>query len=196
MNTTKIAILFSGNGSNLENLYLKLHNKTYTTLNDEEYRIEVCLAVSSRSDAFGIKRCENLGLKCELLSSRDNKIDYDKKLIDILKSYNIELVLLAGFMRVLSENFCDNFIAINIHPSILPLFKGANAIVESYNSDMKIAGVSVHFVSKELDAGKLIAQESIQKIDGEDFSEFKDRIHTLEHDIYPKAVLKVLSCKN
>lgn len=187
MITKNIAVLFSGNGSNLENLYLKLHNKIF-----DDIKINFNIAVSSRRDAYGIKRCENLGLKCEILASKENKDNYDLKLLDILKPYNIDLVLLAGFMRVLSDDFINVYQTINIHPSILPLFKGACAIVESYQSDMKVAGVSVHYVNSELDSGELIEQDTIRKIDGEDLESFEKRIHNLEYEIYPKAVLKVL----
>lgn len=186
-----IAILFSGNGSNLENLYLKLHNKIFN-----DVKIEFKIAISSRKDAYGITRCNNLGLKCEILSSKENKENYDLKLLDILKPYSIDLVVLAGFMRILGDEVINAYKIINIHPSILPLFKGANAIVESYQSDMKVAGVSVHYVSSELDSGELIDQDTLKKIDGEELESFKNRIHNLEYEIYPKAVLKVLlECK-
>ncbi len=187
MITKNLAVLFSGNGSNLENLYLKLHNKVF-----DNCKIDFKIAISSRKNAYGITRCENIGLKCEVLSSKDNKENYDLKLLDILSPYNIDLVVLAGFMRVLSDRFIDAYTTINIHPSILPLFKGANAIVESYQSNMKVAGVSVHYVSSELDSGELIDQDTIKKIDGEELESFKNRIHNLEYEIYPKAILKVL----
>ncbi|RAX53049.1 phosphoribosylglycinamide formyltransferase [Helicobacter sp. 16-1353] len=195
MKIKNLAILFSGNGSNLENLYLHLHNKIFDGM-----KINIPLALSSRRDAYGIKRCEYLNLKCEILSSKDYKDksveEYDARLIEILQSYNIDLVVLAGFMRILSDRFCQTFCALNIHPSILPLFKGSNAIIESYQSDMKIAGVSVHFVSKELDSGILVEQDIIHKIEGESLESFEARIHSLEYKIYPKAILKVLSkCK-
>ena len=186
-----IAILFSGNGSNLENLYLKLHNKIFN-----DVKIEFKISISSRKDAYGITRCNNLGLKCEILSSKENKENYDLKLLDILKPYSIDLVVLAGFMRILGDEVINAYKIINIHPSILPLFKGANAIVESYQSDMKVAGVSVHYVSSELDSGELIDQDTLKKIDNEDLKSFENRIHNLEYEIYPKAVLKVLlECK-
>lgn len=187
METKNIAVLFSGNGSNMENLYLKLHNKTFGDI-----RIDFKIAISSRKDAYGITRCKNLGLNYKVLASKENKENYDLKLLEILKPYDITLVVLAGFMRVLSDDFINVYRTINIHPSILPLFKGANGILESYKSDMKIAGVSVHYVNSELDSGELIAQDVIKKIDGEDLESFENRIHALEYEIYPKAVLKVL----
>ncbi|MDE6885583.1 MAG: phosphoribosylglycinamide formyltransferase [Helicobacteraceae bacterium] len=189
MKEVRLAILFSGNGSNLENIYKNMNDKNF-----DDFLVKIPLAISSRKDAYGIERCKNLGLKCEIIASKEHKVDYDKKLISILESNNINLVILAGFMRILGKEFCSKFIALNIHPSILPLFKGANALKESYQSDMKIAGASVHYVSDELDSGELIEQDIIYKIEGESFSDFESRIHALEHKIYPKAILKAL-CK-
>lgn len=190
LRTKHIAILFSGNGSNMENLYRTLHNRDFG-----DTHIEIPLSIASRERAFGIKRCENLGLKCAILPSRDYGEYYDEALLDTLGKYPIDLVVLAGFMKVLGERFLARYTTINIHPSILPLFKGANGIVESYQSDMKIAGVSVHFVTSELDSGALIAQDIIHKIEGESLADFEVRIHALEHRIYPQAVLKVLGCE-
>ncbi|RDU62652.1 phosphoribosylglycinamide formyltransferase [Helicobacter sp. MIT 14-3879] len=190
MKIINLAILFSGNGGNLENIYKKLNSKEFGDI-----KINFPIAISSKYGAFGITRCSNIGLNCKILDYKENKINYDEKLINILKSYNIDLVILAGFMRILGDSFCSRFKALNIHPSILPLFKGANAIKESYESYMKIAGVSVHYVSNELDSGELIMQDIIYKIDGESLESFEDRIHALEYEIYPKAILKALNCK-
>lgn len=189
MRTINLAILFSGNGSNLENIYKRLNNKVH---NDK--LLNFPLAISSKKSAYGIKRCENLGLKCEVLDYNEHKIGYDIKLMEALKEHRIDLVILAGFMRILGAEICASFKILNIHPSILPLFKGANAIKESYESYMKIAGVSVHYVNEELDGGELIAQDIIYKIKDESLESFESRIHALEYEIYPKAILEVLDC--
>ncbi|MGX2982120.1 formyltransferase family protein [Helicobacter sp. 23-1045] len=159
---------------------------------DSVLRLNFSIAICSNKSAFGITRCKNLGLKCEVIDYKANKGDFFEKIIATLESHNINLVILAGFMKILPPKFTAKFRAINIHPSILPLFKGAHAIAESYQSDMKIAGVSVHFVNDELDGGALIAQDIIQKIDGESFESFESRIHALEHELYPKAIIKAL----
>lgn len=189
MKMINLAILFSGNGSNLENLYKRLNDKIH---NDK--MIHFPIAISSKKNAYGIKRCENLGLKCEVLDYNEHKLGYDMKLMELLKGYKIDLVILAGFMRILGAEICANFKILNIHPSILPLFKGANAIRQSYESYMKIAGVSVHYVNEELDGGEIIAQDIIHKIKDESLESFEDRIHALEYEIYPKAILEVLDC--
>lgn len=227
MKDYKIAILFSGNGSNLENLYTKMQdfcieiecdsnaldssdcdssdfekNGDSAKMQDSSnlartIKLDFTCAISSKKSAFGIKRCERLGLKCEIIDFKSDKSAFEKTM-DILEANRIDLVVLAGFMRILPPSFTARFKAINIHPSILPLFKGANAIKESYESDMKIAGVSVHFVSDELDSGALISQDIIYKIDNESLESFEERIHNLEHKLYPQALIKaikILECK-
>ena len=186
MESKNIIILFSGNGSNLENIYKKMHGKIFG-----DFKIQIPLAISNNARAYGITRCKDLNLNYVVLENKN----FDFELINILKNEKIDLVVLAGFMRILGEEFCKSYKTINIHPSILPLFKGANALRESFESYMKIAGVSVHFVNEILDSGELIAQDIIQKINGENFEDFKQRIHALEHRIYPKAILEVLNCK-
>ena len=199
MKTINLAILFSGNGSNLENVYKKMQNayivvsKSMCESSENEIvMLNFPIAISSNESAFGITRCANLGLKCEIIDYKANKGDFFEKIIATLESHKIDLVILAGFMKILPPAFNAKFHAINIHPSILPLFKGAHAIEQSYQSDMKIAGVSVHFVNDELDSGALIAQDIIQKIDGELLESFEARIHALEYEIYPKAIEKAV----
>ena len=194
MKTIRLAILFSGNGSNLENIYKKMQGLVISesSRNGESIKLDFVLAISSKESAFGIQRCANLGLKCEVVDYKQNKADFIPKIIALLERNQIDLVILAGFMRILPPEFTAKFRAINIHPSILPLFKGAHAIEQSYQSDMKIAGVSVHFVSDELDSGALILQDIIHKIEGESLENFEARIHKLEYEIYPKAIIKAI----
>lgn len=197
MKTINLAILFSGNGSNLENVYKKMQNAYIVVSKSMQSDNEIIMlnfpiAISSNESAFGITRCANLGLKCEVIDYKANKGDFFEKIIATLESHKIDLVILAGFMKILPPAFNAKFHALNIHPSILPLFKGAHAIAESFESDMRIAGVSVHFVSDELDSGALIAQDIIQKIDGELLESFEARIHALEYEIYPKAIEKAV----
>ena len=248
MKEMRLAILFSGNGSNLENVYRKMQgvainlckaskispnqskqnanssivdeksglrrhelgNKTDGLLTkrvaslpdlspQDEFatiKLNFILAVSSNESAFGIQRCANIGLQCEVVDYKKNKADFFEKIMQILQNHKIDLVILAGFMRILPPAFNAKFRAINIHPSILPLFKGANAIRESFESDMKIAGVSVHFVSDELDGGALIMQDIIHKIEGESLEDFEGRIHELEYEIYPKAIIRAIQMVN
>lgn len=188
MSIKKIAILFSGRGSNLLSLLEKLHNKTFNGIT-----LQVALTISNKKDAGGIKHSRFFGIEPVLIEHKNFKTreDFDKELVKNIKSHHIDLTILAGFMRILTPTFTTQIKAINLHPSILPLFKGANAIEESFNSDMKLGGVSVHFVSEELDGGSLIAQEAFQK-ESMNLEEFKKKIHKIEHEILPKSVVKLL----
>lgn len=185
----KLVILFSGEGSNLQTLIEKLHLKQF---GDEN--VEVVSAFSNNPEANGIKRCERFGVRCEVRNHKfyDSRESFDQALVNLIHSFSPDLVILAGFMRILSPVFTQNIKALNIHPSLLPLFKGSNAMRESYESNMKVAGITVHWVSEELDSGEIVAQKCLEKIEGESFEDFKARMHTLEHQLYPEAVLKVL----
>lgn len=119
--------------------------------------------------------------------------EFDQALVDEIKKYDVDLTVLAGFMRILTPVFTTQINAINLHPSLLPLFKGAHAIKESFESEMLVGGVSVHYVSEELDAGKLISQRAFEKTEGMSLEEFEAKIHSIEHEILPESIVKILS---
>ena len=190
-----IALLFSGNGSNLENIirYFR-QDSVKSELASQKINADFVLAICNKKEAFGITRCKNLGIECKILAHKDfaTRAKFDNALFDILHKEGIDLVILAGFMRILGSEIVSKIRAINIHPSFLPLHKGANAIKDSYLSSEDFGGVSVHWVSKELDSGEIILQEKLLKIKGESMEEFEKRIHALEYDIYPKAIISAL----
>lgn len=180
----KIVILFSGEGSNLENLIKKLHQKS----------VIVVAAITNNPEAKGIEKAKNLGVDVEILNHKefDSRELFDTKLVETIQSLNVDLTVLAGFMRILTPIFTDQIKAINIHPSLLPLFKGANALERSFESEMKVAGISVHEVVTEIDAGKIIMQKCFDK-SNMDFDTFKKRVHDSEHELFPKAVIEILT---
>jgi len=184
MSLKKVAILISGEGTNAENIIKKLHTK----------KLEVVKVISNKADANGIKRATKLGIDTVVIESKkfSTREDFDKELVKQLQKETLDLVILAGFMRILTPVFTDNIKALNIHPSLLPLFKGSKAIERSFESDMKVAGVSVHEVTSELDGGEIIAQECFNKEDLS-FCEFEKRIHEIEYELYPKAICKYLN---
>lgn len=185
----KLAVLFSGNGSNLENILEKLHKKT---IGENTY--EVVLCICNKKDAFGVQRAKKFGLDTVIVDHKayNTREEFDTILVQKIKESGANLTVLAGFMRILSPVFTKNIKAINLHPSLLPLFKGAHAIKESYESDMKVAGVSVHWVSEELDGGMIIAQKAFEKRNLS-FEEFEEKIHSLEHEILPLSVIEIFS---
>ncbi|MBR4141043.1 MAG: phosphoribosylglycinamide formyltransferase [Campylobacter sp.] len=185
----KIAVLFSGSGSNLQSILDKLHGKIF-----DDIKIEVVLTLTNKPNAYGIQRAAKFGLTSVVIDNKNfvSRQDFDKKVVEEIKKSGAELTVLAGFMRILTPVFCDNIKAINLHPSILPLFKGAHAIDESYQSDMQVGGVSVHWVSAELDGGKIIAQQTFQR-ENKTRDEWEAKIHEIEHELLPKTIVEILS---
>jgi len=185
----KIAVLFSGSGSNLEKILEKVHNKSFSTC-----KIEIACLICNKKDAYGIQIAKKHGLETTIIEHTNYKDreSFDKKMVEVIKQNGIDLVVLAGFMRILTPEFTKNVNAINLHPSLLPLFKGAHAIEDSYNSDMKVGGISIHYVSEELDAGKIIAQECFKKEKDMSLEEFEKKIHSLEHQLLPKTIIELL----
>ncbi|MBM0636475.1 phosphoribosylglycinamide formyltransferase [Campylobacter sp. VicNov18] len=185
----KLAVLFSGNGSNLENILEKLHQKTIAK---NSYEVVLCLC--NNKEALGIQRAKKYNLKSIIIDHKNYKTreEFDEVLVQKIQESKADLTILAGFMRILSPVFTKQIKAINLHPSLLPLFKGTNAIKQSYQSDMKVAGVSVHWVSEELDGGEIITQKAFEK-HNLSFEQFEEKIHALEHEILPLSVVKIFS---
>ena len=150
------------------------------------------LCLCNKKDAYGIQRAKNFDLESVIIEHKDykNREEFDEILVKKIKESGADLTILAGFMRILSPVFTKNIKAINLHPSLLPLCKGAHAIKESYESDMKVAGVSVHWVNEELDGGKIIAQKAFEK-QNLTFEEFEAKIHGLEHEILPLSIVEI-----
>ncbi|WP_122871823.1 phosphoribosylglycinamide formyltransferase [Campylobacter showae] len=192
MLTKKIAVLFSGGGSNLEAILEGLHGKVFG-----ETRIEVALTLTNKANAGGIEKAAKYGLKSVVIEHVNftSREEFDAAVVEEIKHANVDLTVLAGFMRILTPVFTSQVRAINLHPSLLPLFKGAHAIKESFESDMKVGGVSVHWVSEELDGGKIIAQRAFEKSAGMSLEEFEAKIHAIEHEVLPETIVQILTDK-
>lgn len=180
----KIVALFSGEGTNLANLIEKIHLK---------HGAIVC-AITNNPEAGGIAKARTANIPVEILDHRDyeSRETYDAALVDLINEYNPDLVVLCGFMRILTSVFTSQVRAINLHPSLLPAFKGARAIERSFESDESVCGVSVHWVSEELDAGEIILQKSFTKNPKDTLEEFSAKIREIEHEILPLSVIKIL----
>jgi phosphoribosylglycinamide formyltransferase 1 len=181
----RIVVLFSGEGRNLHNIIEKLHGKV----------CEVCCALTNKQDAKGLQNLDAAyGIKSEVLEHGkfDSRESYDTALVAILKKYDSDLVVLAGFMRILTPVFTSQIKAINLHPSLLPKYKGANAIQNSYESGDTQCGVSVHWVSEELDGGEVIAQKSFLRDNAMGLQEFTNKIKALEFELLPEVITEIL----
>ncbi|PAF51569.1 phosphoribosylglycinamide formyltransferase [Helicobacter sp. 13S00477-4] len=182
----------------MQNIIHNLHNKYFIRGVCEKVCIEIVACITNNPDAYGISRCKDLNIKCEVLSHKDFRVreDFDRELTKLILSYSPDLTVLAGFMRVLSLIFTSKIKAINIHPSLLPKYKGANGIRDTYDSGDEFGGVTVHWVNEGIDDGEIILQESIFRLEAESFISFETRIHQLEYILYPKAILKALDLRS
>ncbi len=181
----KIVILFSGEGNNMIRIIKELEG---------EDAIEVAAAITNKKDAKGIEKLKPYNIPLSIIDHKeyDSREDFDQELVNRIDYYKPDLVVLAGFMRILTPVFTRNVKAINLHPSMLPLFKGAKAIEQSFEDPSQAAGVSVHWVSEELDSGAVIAQQELHRIEGESFESYKNRIHLLEYELLPRTVINIL----
>ncbi len=180
----KIVILFSGTGFNAQNIVKKLHKK----------ECEVVCGITNKKESGGLEKLQELGIKTEILEHTgfDTRESFDAELVKIIHSYEPDLVVLSGFMRILTEVFTSNIPAINLHPSLLPKFKGSRAIERSFESEDTECGVSVHHVNSELDAGEIILQTSFIKSADDTLESFANKIKDIEYKIMPDAIIKVL----
>ena len=179
----KIAVLFSGTGTNLKYILEHLHGK----------EVEVVVALTNRPDAGGIAFAKEHNIPVEIIDSTEfkNREAFDSELVHALHYYKPDLTVLAGFMRMLTPVFTDEIRAINLHPSLLPLHKGLMAIERSYEDENEEGGVSVHWVISELDAGEIILQKQIEK-GSKDFETYEAEIKSIEKEALVEAIKKVL----
>ena len=181
-----IAVFISGTGSNLFNLikYSKLKNSKYT----------VKYVFSDKKNAGGLKFAKKFKIPYEILNYK-NKKNAEKKSLKSLKLNNIKIVCLAGFMKILSGNFIKSYKGkiINIHPSLLPKYKGLNTHQRVLDNNEKYSGCTVHFVNAKLDAGKKILQKKVKVNKNDNAKILAKRILRQEHKIYPLALNKVIS---
>jgi len=193
----KIVVLFSGAGSNLASIIEKVHKKKLRD-HHECAGIEIVAAITNNSSAKGIEIATKSHISTVVLDHKlfETREAFDTKLVEVIKSYEADLVVMAGFMRIVTPIFTSSLTAINLHPSMLPKFKGAKAIERSYKSDDTFGGVSVHYVSDELDGGSIIMQEKFDKKENGSFDDFAKQIKDIEHTILPSAIRKVLCESN
>ena len=179
----KIAVLFSGAGSNFKYILEHLHGK----------ELEVVVALTNRPDAGGIEFAKEHNIPLEVIDSClfASREAFDSELVHALHYYNPDLTVLAGFMRILTPTFTNEIRAINLHPSLLPLHKGMMAIERSYDDENEEGGVSVHWVNSELDGGEVIVQKIVQKVN-KSFEEYEAEVKRVEKIALCEAIVEVL----
>ena len=183
------AILASGSGSNFEAIV--------EGVSGSDHRVD-CL-ICDRRNAFVLERAERLGIPAHYVGYyKRERREAEVEIESILDNYGSDLVVLAGFMRILTPNFVETFGGriVNIHPSLLPAHPGANGLILSFASADKRLGITVHYVDAGTDTGPVIRQESFERLGTEPFDEIETRIHDLEHRVYPDVVVNILDAKS
>lgn len=189
----KVGVLISGRGSNLQALLDACATPGFPA--------QIVAVLSNKADAFGLERAKKAGVPTAVLSHKDypDRESFDRAMDARLREMGVEFVCLAGFMRLLSPWFVDQWPErmINIHPSLLPLFKGAHSHRDALAAGATVHGCTVHYVTAEMDAGPIIAQASVPVLPGDTEETLSARVLEQEHKIYPQALREIaLKIKN
>ncbi len=176
-----VVVLASGNGSNFEAIV--------------KAGLKDVVLICDNKDAYVLKRADNLGVTSIVITAK-NKVAFNEKLLQELKKLQPQLIILAGFMRIISSEVIKVYPRIiNLHPSLLPAFKGKNAIEDAYNYNVKVTGITIHFIDDKIDEGEIVFQKALE-IEGLSLEELTEKIHILEHRYYPLVIKKILKEMN
>ena len=181
----KIAVLVSGSGTNLKTLIEQLHQ-------DETSGIDIATVLSDRRKAYALTRAKRAGIPTHVVSVQDyeSRHDFDAEISRLVEHYAVELIVLAGFMKLFQSPFVRKYRnrIINVHPTLLPAFPGAHPVADTLAYGVKIAGVTVHFVDEGVDSGPIIAQSAVPVLDTDDEESLHNRIQVEEHKLYPEVI--------
>lgn len=180
----RLVVLISGNGSNLQAIIDEIANNNLPA--------QIVAVISNKADAYGLERAKKAGIEQHVLSHQnyDSREQYDIALKDLIDRFQPDLIILAGFMRILSNEFVNHYLQrmMNIHPSLLPKYKGLNTHQRAIDAGDKEHGCSVHFVTPELDDGPVILQAKVEVKENDTAETLAERVHEQEHRIYPEAI--------
>ena len=179
----KIGVLLSGSGTNLQAII---------DAAAEGLPVEIVHVVSSRPDAFGIERAHRAGIPVTVLN-RDvyaDPVEADKRIAETLRYAHAEYVVMAGYMRKVTPVLLDAFPdrVLNLHPALLPSFKGAHAIQDAFDAGVKVTGITVHFANEDYDKGTIVAQRAVEVREDDTLDDLEARIHEVEHVLYPEVL--------
>jgi phosphoribosylglycinamide formyltransferase-1 len=178
-----LGVLISGRGSNLQAIIDAIARK--------ELFARIAVVISNKADAFGLERAKKAGIDTMVIPSKDRqRIDFEKDMIEILDARGVELVVLAGFMRILSPFFLRKYKnrVINIHPALLPAFPGENAQEQAFNHGVKVTGCTVHIIDENVDTGPIVVQIPVECQEGDTAETLAARILEQEHRALPRAI--------
>ncbi len=184
--SSSVVVLISGSGSNLQSIID----------NADNIGIKIQSVISNKADAFGLERAKKAGIATQVISHTQcaTREAFDQALIQYINTLNPKLVILAGFMRILSADFINVFAGkiLNIHPALLPKFKGLDTHQRAIDANEEFAGATVHFVTNELDSGAIILQKSVAIESNDTAKSLAAKVLEQEHILYPMAIKKVL----
>ncbi len=180
----KIGVLLSGSGTNLQAII--------DAVRDDGLPVDIVKVVSSRPDAYGIERARKAGIPV-LVMNREKYADVeaaDAQIVEALREAGAEYVVMAGYMRKVTPVMLDAFPdrVLNLHPALLPSFKGAHAIQDAFDAGVKVTGVTVHFANEDYDKGPIVAQEPVRVEEGWTVDQLEEAIHAVEHVLYPRVL--------
>ncbi|HJH29081.1 MAG TPA: phosphoribosylglycinamide formyltransferase [Methanosarcinaceae archaeon] len=182
---TNLAVLVSGRGSNLQSMIDYIENGNIENAN-------IGVAISDVADAYALKRAKKHGIDAVFIdpTAFGNKIEYEHELIKILDSYDTDLIILAGYMRIVGKNVISAYKnrILNIHPTLLPSFAGLHSHKQTLDYGVKVSGCTVHFVDEGMDTGPIILQSCVPVLENDTEDTLSERILEQEHKIYPQAV--------
>ena len=189
MNRVNVCVMISGSGSNMLSLLDKLKN---------EPLINFTLIVSNNPLSPGLQKAQQLGYNCRVLESRNNSKNFERFLHKLLVEKRIQLVCLAGFMKILSHSFTRNWEKriLNIHPSLLPKFKGLNTHSRALESGEQLHGCTVHYVNEKLDSGEILDQAQVKITKDDNSVTLASRVLIEEHKLYSKVVRGLITKEN
>lgn len=184
----RLAVLASGNGSNFEVIA--------QAVKDKKIEADLVLLFSDHHDAYVLDRGEKFGIPCESFELKEfpDKKSYEAALLELLKKYNVELVVLAGYMRIIGKDLLEAFPnrIVNIHPALLPSFPGLHGIRDAFEAGVNETGVTIHYVDSGVDTGPIIAQGKVQVAEEDSLADLEAKIHQVEHQLYPQVLAKIV----
>lgn len=177
----RIAIMASGNGSNAQALIDKAQSLA---------NIEIAAIISDHDKSYVVKRAELTKTPCIVAEKTGTQDEHEDIILNILKDLNIDWIFLAGYMRILSEDFVEKYPnkIINIHPSLLPFFPGKNSYEDAFEAKLPKSGITIHYVDEGVDSGEIIIQESFERLEEDTIEDFKARGLEVEHRLYPQIL--------
>ncbi|TMS99945.1 phosphoribosylglycinamide formyltransferase [Apilactobacillus kunkeei] len=179
-----VAIFASGNGTNFD------------AIAEADLPIDIKLLVCDHHDAFVVQRAEDKNVEVLIaeLHKGEKRAIREGRILEELKKKGVKVIILAGYMRIVGETLLNAYPnkIINIHPALLPSFPGKQGILDAYNAGVDKTGVTIHFVDSGIDSGKIIAQEEVYRKEGDSLGDLENRIHDVEHQLYPRTILQLI----